>query len=111
MGWREAAFELAAGTVLAGVEWVWTTVQTLRNALLTLSCCLSNCEGIKNIVTHLKRAVRHFLLGSFCCEELAWRFTVLGVCSDVLPLHFRDSAAFSAAFLLPEGGSPGPVDL
>ena len=47
MGWREAAFELAAGTVLAGVEWVWTTVQTLRNTSLTLSCCLSNCEGTK----------------------------------------------------------------
>ena len=63
MGWHEAAFELAAGTVLAGVEWVWITVQTLQNASLTLSCCLSNCEGIKNIVTHLKHAVQHFLLG------------------------------------------------
>ena len=63
MGWREAAFQLAAGTVLAGFEWVWITVQTLQNALLTLSCCLSNCEGTKHIVTHLKRAVWHFLLG------------------------------------------------
>ena len=47
MGWREATFQLAAGTVLAGVEWVGLAFQLLHNASFALLSCLGNCEGTK----------------------------------------------------------------
>ena len=92
---HEAAFQLFEGAELAGVKGVWLTELTLRHASIALLSCLVNCEETKNIVTHLKCIIWHFL-----CEELAWRFWVPGPCSDVLPLRFCDSAAFPAAFLV-----------
>ena len=47
MGWHEATFQLAVGTVLAGVEWVGLAFQLLHNASFALLSCLDNCEGTK----------------------------------------------------------------